>query len=221
MRTRIYEAKLKFWGRLCFQESSRWAKATIKSSIEEKWQSNWLKEIISIRKEVGIPTMHGVNSYKQWCNLVSKSLTDWEDKLFSKAKSTMKSLMWYNTPFNSKRRILPYINGSDEAKTFFKLKSGCWVLKWNGLCHQKCKFCGENDNELHRIFHCASLKNTRDQIGLTTLLTEIGRDCNSEIEIIGSLTSGSKEKCLERGKILLKLHNAVEPEEVSKWMGAI
>ena len=116
-------------------------------------------------------TMHGIYSFKQWCNLVSKSLINWEE-LFSKAKSTMKSAMWYNTPFNSKRRILPYINGSNEAKTFFELKSGCWVLKWN-------------------------------------------------VEIIGSLTSGSKEKCLERGKMLLKLHKVVDPEEVSKWMGVI
>ena len=54
MKYRIYKAKLKLWGKICFQDSFRWAKATLVSSIKEGWKSNWADEIMAIRDEIGL-----------------------------------------------------------------------------------------------------------------------------------------------------------------------
>ena len=126
MKTKIYEAKLKFWGRICFLDSFRWAKVAIMSSIYDGWESKWLKEITEIRREVDVVTMCGIFTYKQWCSKVEEALCAWEKKLFLQAKGSMKSLMWYNTPFNEGRKTIAYVDGSNEAKCSSISKREVW-----------------------------------------------------------------------------------------------
>ena len=82
MKHRIYEAKLKFWGKICFQDTFRWAKATIVSSVREGWKSKWADEIMSIRREVGMGSMCNIKTYKEWCNRVSTTLKEWDKNIF-------------------------------------------------------------------------------------------------------------------------------------------
>ena len=69
--------------------------------------------------------------------------------------------MWYNSPFNKNRRMLPYIDGSRAANTFFNVKAGSWVLKRNAQGPISCKLCGNPDSEIHRLFQCSALEDKR------------------------------------------------------------
>ena len=133
MRARIYTAKLKFWGKITFMKDSRWAKMTIKDSIETGWDCVWMNEIVSIRSELGLMDMCGIRTYKQWCTRVEKAISKWEESKFISAKAEKKTLIWYSTPFNDRGKIPPYVNGSKEANILFNTKAGSWVLKKNGI----------------------------------------------------------------------------------------
>ena len=210
MRARIYEAKLKFWGKIYYQKNSRWARLTYQSSVYEGWNSKWYNEIMKIRRTLGLDTMANVDSQKQWNNMITEAIKKFEMKTFQKAKENQKTLMWYNSPFNEKRKILPYINGSKESAAFFNTKSGSWVLKYEGKQLKKCKLCGERDNEIHRILRCEKVQSIRNSNGLEDLISEIRSDAKSDIEIMGSLTIGPKEECLERRKMFLEIEEHIK-----------
>ena len=67
MRVRIYEMKLKFWGKIYFQSENRWAKLVHLSSLYEGWNSKWYQEIREIRGCLGLHTMVNINTYEEWC----------------------------------------------------------------------------------------------------------------------------------------------------------
>ena len=165
---------------------------------------------MEIRRELGIYTVVGIQNYKNWCNVVKKAIMDYEKSTFEKAKASMKTLMWYNSPFNEKKRLLPYINNSKAAKAFFNVKAGSWVLKHEGKGYAKCTLCGENDSEIHRIFKCQELREKRIEIGLEAEILRIGDISKSEIEILGSLTMGRKDECIARGKMFLAIQNYLD-----------
>ena len=85
--------------------------------------------------------MVNINTYEEWCAELKKALATYEQAEFDQAKKTMKTLMWYNTPFNAKRRIIPYVNGSKAAAALFNVKAGSWVLKHEGKGYRKCPLC--------------------------------------------------------------------------------
>ena len=210
MRYRIYEAKLKFWGKICFQDSSRWAKATLADSVREGWKSKWVEEIMEIRREVGIDSMCNISSYKEWCTKVSKALRDWESEIFANAKKNLKSLMWYSSPYNSKGKIQPYVDGTKAASMLFNIKAGCWVLKKVNNEPVQCKFCNEHDSEIHRIFKCSALNMKRDELGISNMIYKLWLENESEIEVLGSFTKGKKLECLGRGRILQGLDEFIK-----------
>ena len=213
MRSKVYTAKLKFWGKVMFQEDSRWTKLTVIDSLEKGWNSDWIEEIMKIRKEVGIESMFGCHSYASWCKKVDTAINAWENKTFSKSITGMKTLIWYNTPFNNKGRTIPYVDGSKAASLFFNLKAGSWVLKKNDKGYVTCKLCGENDSEIHRLFHCTGLRFVRRISGVENDLLKL-KDCyNSEIEVLSAFTKGNAMDCRERGKQLLLIDKFIEDYE--------
>ena len=205
MKHRIYEAKLKFWGKICFQDTFRWAKATIVSSVREGWKSKWADEIMSIRREVGMGSMCNIKTYKEWCNRVSTTLKEWDKNIFQQAKTNMSSLMWYSSPYNAEGKIYPYVNGSKAAGMLFNIKAGSWVLKKDNNLPVKCKLCNDYDSEIHRIFRCNALNAIRDEVGISALVYDLWVKKDSEVEILSSITTGSKLKCLSTGSKFLGL----------------
>ena len=213
MRSRIYESKLKFWGKIIYQDDSRWAKASFLSSIYEGWRCKWHEEIMEIRRQLGIYTTVGINSYKEWCTRVKNAINEYERSTFATAKASMKTLMWYNSPFNEKKKLLPYIDGSKAASAFFNVKAGSWVLKHVDKGYAKCKLCGENDSEIHRLISCKELQSERINLGLEPLISDIRNDSKSDIETLGSLTMGSKSECLARGKMFLAIQDYLDSDK--------
>ena len=125
----------------------------------------------------------------------------------------MTTLHCYNTPFNNNGRVQSYVNGTKPAGVLFNIKAGSWVLKKTANGYTKCKLCGDNDNEIHRIIECKPLRDFCQEMGLNKVLSNLRTPNQSKNELIRALTMGSKDDCLERGKILLLIDNLLEKME--------
>ena len=113
---------------------------------------------MNIRRKLGLHAMVGIRNLEKWNIIVGDACKEMDRREFHKAKVNMKTLMWYNTKFNYKGRVVPYVNGTKEAAVFFNVKAGSWVLKHEGSGYAKCPLCHERDSEIHRILKCKELK---------------------------------------------------------------
>ena len=202
MRMRIYERKLRFWGKVYFQNVNRWAKQSYLSSVYEGWTSKWFNEIRKIRQELCLESMVNVRSADEWNTMVKNAVSKYERDVFEGAKREMSTLMWYNTPFNHSRKVIPYVNGSAGANCLFRLKTGSWVQKYEGNNRKVCQLCGELDGEIHRILYCDQTLAKRIEIGLVDKTEVIRERSASDVETLGNLTMGSRDECLEVGRII-------------------
>ena len=169
-----------------------------------------MNEIMNIRYKLGLIDMCGTRTYHDWCKRVDNAIWKMEKSNFETNRAEMKTLLWYNTPFNNTGKIPPYINGSKASNILFNIKAGSWVLKKTNNEYIKCKLCGENDNEIHRVLKCNILRDLCKESGLTKVLSDLKELNHTEVEIMGALTKGSKAECLERGRMLLKIDQIYE-----------
>ena len=91
MKSRIYEAKLKYWGKVCFTDEGRLTKLSILDSIKSDWSSKWLDEINFIKREIDMQDMINTKSYKDWHRRVENSIRKWEDKNWDFSKKEIES----------------------------------------------------------------------------------------------------------------------------------
>lgn len=214
IRSQIYACKLRYWGRICFYEEERWAKMAVKECGRE---SKWLEEIETIRKTVGLGDMLGCHSRQQWNTRVKCRISEWERARASEDMGSKVSLRWYPCEAWQKGRRQGYVNGSDAAKLFFQVKTGCMVLKKKGKDFVKCCVCEEEvDSEIHRILRCKGTDGWRRDSGIGEIVEEIrngvGITPDRDVEVMRALVRCGKEEALKRGNMFKDLEKLFKVE---------
>ena len=219
IRMKIWKAKLKYYGRICFMEEERWVKCTIIDSAKEGWKCGWVKEMEFIREKLGGVNLVGVKNFVEWKKKCVKKINDESEEKWRKDRMSMSSMLHYKEQYKAGSRRKAYIDGSEEAKEFFRVKTGCAVLKRGSQGYTQCRICNVPDNEIHRILYCVGGARSRQECGLSEIIGQERSEGLSDVEIMGKLSVGDKRECLKKGSWYMMMKD--EREEICKNLEAV
>ena len=154
MEGHIYKRKMNFWVYLHQLDEHRWAKIMLEESI--RIRTEWYKECVAIRVELGILGKSRNMSIQQWKKYVNWKVKKWEDKQNRAAIEQCKSLRHYDKSFDGRRE--EYLDRRGW-KVISKFRLGVPLIESRIEDNGKCRLCGEQFRDMnHIVINCNRLK---------------------------------------------------------------
>ena len=171
MEGHIYKRKMNFWGYLHQLDEHRWAKILLEESI--RIRTEWYKECVAIRVELGILGKSRNMGIQQWKKYVNWKVKKWEDKQNKAAIEQCKSLRHYNKSFDGRRE--EYLD-KIGWKVISKFRLGVPLIESRIEDNGKCRLCGEQLRDMnHIVINCNRAKNLRGAKSIAKIISTVRR----------------------------------------------